>query len=245
MTAAFVQQAPGNGNGTATVACTFPGAVGADGFVVGTCQWPGATSGLLSVSDDKGNTYTIILRTRDAGNDQSAAIFYLEGINNAPTVITATFTPNFSTGITATEFSGVKTSASIDQSVAQQEASPGTGADAANSTSITPTQDNELLICGIAATGLSGDGANLFTQGTDFTEPANAEDSVSGHVQQSIEYLIQTSAAAHDGTWTLARNGAVVTMIASFFKAGPNPAVPIPSVGSFGRSGGRRVRYPL
>src|SRR5258708_2533648 len=93
-----------------TVAATFSGAVGSGNFVVGhVTSDTSSGQALTGVSDDKGNIYTIGLVNSITADTQYHATFYLWNITNAPTIITATFSPGAQfQDIEIAEYSGVQ-----------------------------------------------------------------------------------------------------------------------------------------
>lgn len=101
--------AAGAAGPAASIGVTLGAAVGSGNLVVGWCSWGSATLTVLtSVTDDKGNTYTISAKQADAANTQSVGFFFLGNITNGPTVFTANFSPNQNfLQIGVDEYSGV------------------------------------------------------------------------------------------------------------------------------------------
>lgn len=221
---AFVQAASNGTDATsATTIAVTVSAVGAGNMIAGIVCWgSGTTSNLTSITDNgTGNTYTIVRRIADATNGECAASFYGYNLSGAPTVITANFSTALSyRGISVEEFSGGLTSADpLDgtNEAGQLEATPGTGANGANSgTSKTPSADNYLVWGGSVNSGDLSNGGSEFAAGTNFTEPANAEYSVGGAISISSEYEIQTTAAARDASFTVTKNTAHITFMMIF-----------------------------
>lgn len=148
------------------------------------------------ISDSKGNTW--IPRTTYGAGGPKVKIFYCEN----PTVGSGhTFTcSGDSNGIAIIAVNGTTTSSVYDKE---------SGADATSPGSITPNEDNEILIAGMCAASGSG-----YSVDSGFTlqesRAYNAGDNTMGF---GLAYLIQTTATAKNPVWT---GGATVTNIASF-----------------------------
>lgn len=210
--AAFVQAkasqlATGN---PPTIDVTLNASVGSGNGLCGMVTH-GATDTAVTVSDDKGNTYTIV---RDLGSAIRATTFYLTNITNAPTTITAT--PNDSTlyiQIVVIEMSGVKTSAALDVETGQLQSSPGTSTDAITSGAVT-TAENGEFVCGFSAV-TDNLQSNTYTAGTNFTERAEGGNGSSG-VDAVGESLVQTSAGSIAATFTQSTTNSTATFIMTF-----------------------------
>ncbi len=110
-------------------------------------------------------------------------------------------------------FSGVKTASAFDV----QNGATGGGVSNLQPGSITPSEDNELLITGYA--GISGTPLSIDLS---FTISDQVAYSGGNNMLGALAYLIQTSAAAKNPTWTSAPdfNAAAIAS----FKAGAAPA---------------------
>jgi hypothetical protein len=186
-----------SGSGFTTGSSTTSG----DLIVVTVAEATGTTS---TVTDSKSNTYTA-LTTRAAANGQTT-IYYCQ----APTVgssHTWSFTGSFTfPSIAMAWFSGSTTTPFDQQNGAGGSTSLATG-------SITPTQDNELIIVTMAWPGtqtMSVDSSVILAQNL---PQASNGDGI------GLGYLIQTSAAAINPTVTLSGSQFLAVAIASF-KAG-------------------------
>ena len=157
-----------------TVALTIP-AVGNNNLIVGMVVYGGGT-GSPTVADDKGNTYTVIDVKNDATDAVTAAVFYKEGITNAPTVITATFINNWFRRLTVSEYSGIATTSAIDGHIgALRQPPPAAGANNIVSGNITTTFDGDLIYGGVIDN--PGSGTVSYTAGTSpiaFTQRVNS-----------------------------------------------------------------------
>ena len=225
---AFVQaKSIGEASVSATSkAVTMDAAVGSGNLLAGIVTWATSTpSDLTSVTDDKGNSYTIVNAIADTGNNQSAASFYGKNLSGGPTVITANFgvSNNFK-GLSVQEFSGLDTSAPLDgtNEQGQLQTSPGTGTDGVKSgaSTQTPSVDNAVVFAGSVNTGATGTGSQAFTPGTNFTEPSGAEWFTSGDVSLDSEYWLQGTATAVNGSFTKAVDNSHITFQMVFKPSG-------------------------
>jgi hypothetical protein len=161
-----------------------------------------------TVSDSKSNSYTGLTAYTNSGAGTqifyvqaptvgSGHTFTLAGSSNFPAIAVAAFS-----GSVASPFdTGNDAGAGSASSATQQ---PG---------SITPSESDELVICSMT-TFLTGGAVPSIDGG--FTATA-ALNSVGGQgVGVGLAYLIQTSAAAANPTWTLNAASTIVASIASF-----------------------------
>lgn len=169
-----------------------------------------------TVSDSKGNTWTAL--TQQSSTGILSRIFYCQN----PTVGTGhTFTntiDNFSVGaIAVAAFSG-STSSPFDQ---QNGAGAGfTGSIACGS--VTPTQANELIVCG----GLFYVGESTLTIDAGQTRIEYLQSSSGNYTGVGLAYEIQTTATTRNPTWTI-NNGGEAQLnahIATFKSGGAGPA---------------------
>lgn len=103
---AFVQSANTGagyvGGGTTSFTLTFPVAISAAGAIAGTFSWDD-TATVVSIIDDKSNSYSVKDSIDDTANGQAAASFVLGGINNGPKTLTFTFSSAVSFGWAAAD----------------------------------------------------------------------------------------------------------------------------------------------
>lgn len=187
----------GNLGGANTIPATFAGTVGVGNTVLGTASCDSAGN-FSSVTDDKGNTYTIVSNVNDATQGQRYCSFALGNITNAPITITVNLSGavNFR-DIVIDEFSGAEAATNNrDGGTGQNQAAPGTGTDAITSGAIVTTQAGDLIW---GAGNHEADTA-LPTAGTGFTN------SGSDNVVQGVrtEYLTQGAAGSIAATFTQA-----------------------------------------
>jgi hypothetical protein len=199
----------GTGTAVATAAATLGAPVGSGNFVVGcVMQWtnPNAPT---SVTDDKGNSYTVMPTV--VSSSATFSWFYKEGIANGPTTITANFNGTSAYGeVALEEWSGVVTSAALDTHANNgAQINPGVGTDAVTVT-ITTATDN-CLILGIGAAGGNPTAPNA---GTGFT--MGTQDTVTTDWAQCVEHRTQGTHGAIAVTMTATVSSGTTT----YFLAG-------------------------
>jgi hypothetical protein len=177
------------------------------------------TAGSATISDSKSNTWNILSEQTNSINP-SCVIYYAAatGKTGSGHTFTATGSSIFSV-LTVMAFSGAKVSAPIDV----QAGTGGAGfVNTAAPGSITPTEDNELIISGFAwnaaMTITSVTGATAFFQ-TNFTGGTN--------YGGGGAYVIQTTAGAINMAWNF--SGSVAgNIVTASFKAAPASDPPVP-----------------
>lgn len=159
-----------------------------------------------TVSDSKGNTYNALTARVYAGSHR-VQLFYAE---NATVGSGHTFTVTGSTSyasISVNVFSGAKSSGAFDQ----QNGAAGANSPASTG-SVTPTEDNEVVVAGIALdsapSGLSINGG--------FSTPAVAYFAGGSAYGVGSAYLIQTTATAANPAWSWTGGSQEPTAIATF-----------------------------
>ncbi|HMH95641.1 MAG TPA: hypothetical protein VK577_03560 [Bradyrhizobium sp.] len=194
--------AAGAGSG-ASLGVTLGAAVGSGNSVCGWVSWgQNGTTNLSSVTDDKGNTYTISDRLADAVNAQAGAMFFLGNITNAPTVITANFSPSQSfLQIGADEYSGVlaATNSSDGHHVAAAVQTGSTATDFLSSGNFT-TAVNGDLIYGVT---IDTSNATLASTGTGYTQ----RQTNINQVDTTSEDKVQSTAGSVAATFTTSNAG--------------------------------------
>lgn len=201
---------------------------GLNGFTTGAIDTTGATllvrcaaydgPATVTASDSKSNTWTgLTVRTSGGGAFHKLRIWYVAN----PTVGTGhTFTFGGTSSAMAgcvSAWSGAKVTSPFDQQngagVSSTSAAPG---------SITPSEDNELIIAGCSFEGsrtLSIDGGFTITNQVNFSGGSN--------YGVGMAYLIQTSLAAANPSWSWSGSADAAAAIASF-KAEPVSGSVIP-----------------
>lgn len=180
---------------------------GADILIAYIAEIESATDATLT--DSKTNTWAQLTERKDAGVSLLGRMFYAK---NATVGSGHTFTVTSSNGapaICVAAFSGSHLTAPLDQ----QNGVVDVDAGLSNITgSITPSEDNCLVITGLGFTGNSAtitiDGSYAITDQIDYAGATNKG--------AALAYAIQTSLAASNRTWTYSTNEYAVTTIASF-----------------------------
>jgi hypothetical protein len=158
-----------------------------------------------TASDSKGNTWTFV-GSYNTGAGQIIALYYCQN----PTVGSGhTFSGSLSYGAVAVSAFSGSTSSPYDVKNGTAMGSSGTSVATG---SITPSQDNELCVAAIALGGSSASASinGSFTIGTSL----NATSGVNYGV--GLAYLVQTTAASANPTWSWTNAATNVAMIASF-----------------------------
>lgn len=186
-----------------TVAVTLAAPVTSGGLVC-VAVGSGTTATTCSVTDDKGNTYTVANTNVGSFNWLS---FWAAGVTNAPQTITATWgeAHSFST-ILVTEFSNVLASSPIDGASVNAGQSGVNTTDGITSNAITTTASGDLIWG--ACVNLAGNSTLVksaaFTQ--DQTQASNF----------NSEYLIQGSAGSIAATWTGTTSDSFSSLVMAF-----------------------------
>ena len=216
-TIAFVQVANTTLNTSNTsVTINYASAQSAGDLNVVIVGWEVATSDVSSVTDTKGNTYTLAVGpTRDTS--QSVSIYYAKNIAAATAganTVTVTFNASvFGADVRIAEYSGIDTSAPFD--VANGASGSGT---ALSSGSMTTTTANEVIVGGNVL-------ANSTTAvGSGFTSRVQT---THGHI---LEDRIVTATGSYAATATQGPSGIWAMVGATFRAAGTGdtqaPAAP-------------------
>lgn len=214
--------AAGAAGPAATVAVTLGAAVGSGNSLCGWVSWGSNTlTTLTSVTDDKGNTYTISDKFPDNANVQSGAMFFLGNITNGPTIITAHFSPNQNfLQIGADEYSGVlaATNPSDGHSVCAAVQTGSTATDFLSSGSFT-TAVNGDLIYGVTMDTFN---ATLATAGTGYTQRQTS----TAQSDTTSEDKVQSTAGSVAATFTTSSAGGRYITLAVAIKAAASAAQP-------------------
>jgi len=203
-----------------TVAATLTNVVGSGNAVYGGCSWDASVvSAITSVTDDKGNSYTVLDNTLDGTNNQRAAQFYRKNITNGPKTVTVTFSggsPGARTIVVA-EFTGVDTAdQSNDGHGGQNQQLIGTTANAITSGAITTTLDGDLILGLSANTSGSPGPPNV---GTGFTSGDADNTSPGSCADIRLEWLVQTSHGSKAATFTNTSGTQAFTSLVAALKA--------------------------
>lgn len=170
------------------------------------------SGGTPSVSDSKGNTWTAL--TASTSGSTRSVIYYVAN----PTVGTGhTFTnagnQNYST-IYVAAFSGVITTSPFDQ----QNGATGTGASTLVAGSVTPSENNELVVTHLAFNAAG----TPISINSSFIETTSERDFGSGNNYGGcMAYIVQTTAGAAAPTWTRGTGTGAMASRSATFKAAP------------------------
>jgi hypothetical protein len=188
-----VQHVLGTGAATSTFTGVLPSAVTSGNAVVVAVTFGGtATTNLTSVTDDKGNSYTVGPKLVDATNQQVLALAYAFNLTNAPKTITVTLNAGHpSERVSVAEVSGITGADGVGAS--QQQSNTGS----LSSGNVTPAANGEFLF---GATVSS-------TAGTETVNPAGGWSVVDGGGTSvglgfCSSSFVQTTAAAIAATYT-------------------------------------------
>lgn len=176
--------------------------------------------GTSTPTDSKGNTWTG-LTVRNVGGDLRGRLYY----SYAPTVGTGhTFTvPNSYGAIAVAAFSGAVASPfDVENGAADTD-----GGGTTQPGSVTPSENSEIVITGL---GLGGS-ANTLSINGGFTIAASVDGIHGTQYGAAIAYLIQTTAAAANPTWSYSGGStAICATIASFKDTPAASAVSLPPI---------------
>src|SRR5437899_7329686 len=195
--------AHGTISGANTATLTFAAAVGSGNWVGGGgIAVPNGIT-ISSVTDDKGNTYTVKDSLDDAGDSIKWFDFSLGNITNAPITITVTFGSGSGNPfvLIADEYSGASAVTDpTDGHAIVQRNGPGAGTDAITSSSITTTAAGDLIYSICFDTGSTP----APTAGTGFNSQAS---DTGGQNAVRSEDKTQSTAGSVNATFTSANGG--------------------------------------
>jgi hypothetical protein len=235
MAYSYVQGALGE-NGAAnqqTIPVTLNAPVSSGDLICVGIGWANA-SNLVTVSDNVGNTYTVVDTAHDPAVGYTWASAYCLNAIGGATTVTGSVTSSVVFGsILVDEFSGTG-SLNFDQHASNTQSNPGNATDAITSTAITTTYPGELVwsaCVSVSSTGL--------TIGTNFT--------VANNIVAAVflsEFLTQASAGSIAATFTTAASaGDYITNLLTFGSP-PAPPVTIISIPDSGTMPITRLRRP-
>lgn len=167
----------------------------------------GATLASVTVSDTAGNSYTAATNQANGSNSAWARFYYAYNIKGGGTKPTVTATAGADINIIEIAGVGGGTSNPYDQDAGNNPASTTTPALAS---SLTPNKANSIFISGIVAVTATTD-----TPGdTPIDNQSNSGSAVQPFCSQ---YVVQTTAIAHNPGWTLG-SAKTVAVVAIIFK---------------------------
>lgn len=198
---AFVQSVTARDTGSATTVAATPGtAITAGNLLAVYVHWTSSTSSLVSVTDNKSNTYTLVRCPTISGTTQACGA-YASNVVAGSTTVTATFnnSGNLDKRIIVHEVSGVSTGSvtggPLDCSASNTQINPGNPTDVITSGTCVPS------ISGGYVFGATGNvSSNGQVPGTGYTQRID-------QTTRESEDRIQSSAAAIAATFTPAGAG--------------------------------------
>jgi len=146
--AAYVQSgsASANGVGETTVAVTLTNPVGSGNLVCGIVQFGASAGSLTSVTDDKGNTYTLQRTITDSTNNNKLVSFWRANITNGPITVTANLGGYYLYRAMAIhEVSGIVAASALDVETGQLQTNPGTGTNGCTSGNVLTTVNGDYV----------------------------------------------------------------------------------------------------
>ncbi|MFM2357274.1 MAG: hypothetical protein RJA61_11 [Candidatus Parcubacteria bacterium] len=173
---------------------------GANLIVVVVSWYSGAAN---TLSDSKGNTWTA-LTAYAAGNTQQRIYYAYNPTVGSGHTFTATNSSYPSIAVSA--WSGAATSP-----YDVENGSSGSGITSKQPGSVTPSENNELII-----TGLGFDTSNTLSINSGFTISNQLNYTVGNYMGGAMAYLVQTTSAAVNPTWSWSSSMGVSTGIATF-----------------------------
>lgn len=159
-----------------------------------------------TVSDSKGNTYSALTAQSSAGSHRIQLFYAANATVGSGHTFTVTGSTSYSS-ISVNVFSGAKTTSPFDQ---QNGASGGSTSLATGS--VTPTEDNEVVVAGIALDSAP----SSLTINSSFSTPAVAYFAGGSAYGVGSAYKIQTTAAAVNPTWSWTVSSGQAAAIATF-----------------------------
>lgn len=178
---------------------------GADLLVlIASVDWAVSTP---TISDSKGNTWTRIVQGTSSGALRCDIWYSIPTSVGSGHTFTQSDTSSFG-AIAVSAYSGSNASP-VDQS---NTGDGNAGANSIQVNGVTPTQDNELVITGLAA-GTAGTGYSIDES---LTKDASVNGAAAQHYGVAIASIIQTTATLKDPTWTVTNNTQLAAAIATF-----------------------------
>jgi len=204
---AFVQSKNNSPNNSslATLSATFAAAQTAGDLNVVAIGWGSSTVGISSVTDSKGNTYTLAVGpTTMSGLAATTTIYYAKNIAAAAAganTVTVTFNSAVPfPDIRMAEYSGINTTSPLDVTAAASGTST-----LSDSGSATTTNANDLLV-----------GSNWFVLGTTSVGTGYTQREISGWDGDILEDRIVSSVGAYNATAPITTSSQWLMQMAAF-----------------------------
>jgi hypothetical protein len=178
-------------------------AINTTGATLLVAEVTGTNGSAVAPSDSNSNSWTLIGSGLTSGNGSESRLYY----SLAPTVGAGHTFSNSSpfAAMTVAAFSGALSPGALDQNTGFSNTSPGQPG------SVTPSQDNELVIAVIG--GFLSSGAAIDSSFT-LQEEQPAVNGV--NYSSALAYKIQTTAIAENPTWTFTGTGVGGMLVATF-----------------------------
>lgn len=239
MAAAFVKSTFNTSDsGSVVTTSAFGSSTANTNAILVTVYWDGGSGRTLnSVTDSKGNTYTLVGSLYNDANNQAVQHAYFLNLANAGTshTVTATLssTSNF-VRVIAFEVSGLLASGAFDQESGGKQQTGTSVTDNA----VVPTNDGQFIFASCMNDG--GTASDTIDVGAALIEPANST-SRAGTNEAIAAYAIQTTATSISSPFTRTNSGSCL-MRTSTFKSvadggtvnltSTSLAVPVPVLGT-------------
>jgi YD repeat-containing protein len=215
-TIAYVQSTSTSPNNSSlsSLTATFSAAQSAGDLNVVAIGWGSTSIGISSVTDTKGNTYTLAVGPTVVSSVGSTAIYYAKNIV-AATAGSNMVTVHFSSGVPypdvrIAEYSGINTTSPLDVTVTGS----GTGTTSATS-SVTTTNANDLLV-----------GSNWVLSGTTGPGTGYTQRVISGWDGDILEDEIVSAVGSYTATAAISPSAAYIMQMAAFKAAGSADTTP-------------------
>ena len=225
----FVQNTGQTTQGTTSSTIVIPvtHAPSAGNLLVAALSNATASATLNSVTDSKGNTWTIASNFLNAASPtlscQVAYTLQDAGALTTSDTITATF------AVTSVNIAGTVDEFTIPAGTISVDISPvngSTGVTAANSGSTSVSvgasqaiaNATELVLCMVAT---RGNASQTFTQGSGWTKTSSIVKSTGQFTSIATEYQVTSSTGAQTGTWTLGVSTGWAAVLVSFKASAP------------------------
>ena len=179
---------------------------GADFIVVSLSYYHTGYTTDISLTDNKGNTWTLV--TKYAGTIAANRLYYAKNptVGSGHTFTTPAVPAYFVISILA--FSGVDTTSPFDV----ENGATSIGATSLSTGSVTPTNDNSVVVTGFTCDNNSGVAVTIDSGFTKYSTNYSGGNNMGG----GIAYLIQTTASAVNPTWNVTNFTAISAAIAVF-----------------------------
>lgn len=217
MAYAYKQSSSSGATGGSTSAQTTSlSGVGAGNLLLAMVSGYGGTTSLsVTVTDNKGNSYSKALDHYDAGYNQYVAVY--SAANAAGGSVTLSVTPGVSAQLSVAllEFSGGAASSPLDGT------GQGSGSStAADSGAVAQAAAGNDLFAGLCTTAKVGNGLSesVAVSGTGWAKATGVNDGAGNNsaMPLSATYLASTDASAHHATWALSASDNWWALGASF-----------------------------